>query len=46
MLHVCMCVLGACEGQKRVQDPLELELGMIVSHHVDVGEPNSSPLQE
>lgn len=29
--HVCACAHG---GQKRVWDPLELELQMIMSHHV------------
>lgn len=25
---------GACEGQKRVSDPLELELPIVLSYHV------------
>lgn len=39
-LHVCLCsrcVPGTCRDQKSVSDPLELELRMVVSHHVDVG---------
>lgn len=35
-LYVCpcaMCILGACRGQKKVSDPLELELLMVVSCH-------------
>lgn len=31
------CMSGAYSGQKRVLDPLELELQMDVSHHMDVG---------
>ena len=27
-------MLHACRGQKRVLDPLELELGIVVSQHV------------
>ena len=29
-----MYVTGACKGQKGTSDPLGLELGMIVSHHL------------
>ena len=39
-LQVClrtMCVPGACGGQKRVSDPLELELQKVVSHRVGAG---------
>lgn len=32
-----MCVPGAGGGQKRVLDPLELELQVVGSHHVGVG---------
>lgn len=32
-----MCVPGACRGQKRVSDPLELELQMVVSHNAGAG---------
>lgn len=34
-VHHCMSV--ALWGQKRILDPLELELLMVVNHHVDVG---------
>lgn len=30
-------VHGACGGQKRVSNPLELELQMVRSYHVDAG---------
>ena len=33
-----LCVLDACEGQKRASDPLEPELQVIVSHHVNAGD--------
>lgn len=33
-LRVCVCVCGACWGQKRVLDPLELELWMVVRQYV------------
>lgn len=39
-LHICMstiCVPGALEIQKRTLCPLELELWMIVGHHVGSG---------
>ena len=39
-LHVCLCTTympGAYGVQKRVLDPLELELQTVVSHHVDAG---------
>lgn len=29
-----MCVLGACRGQKKMLNLLELELQMRVNHHV------------
>ena len=35
-LHVClwtMCMPSAQKAQRRVSDPLELELGAVVSHH-------------
>ena len=32
-----VCVLGALVGQTRVSDPLELELQMVVNHHVGAG---------
>ena len=32
-----ICVSGTRGGQKRVSDLLELELRMVVSHHVDAG---------
>ena len=32
-----MCVPGACRGQKKALDLLELELRMVVSHHVGAG---------
>lgn len=40
---MCMNVLyatgvpGACSGQKKASDPLELELGVAVSHTVGAG---------
>ena len=41
MLHVCAWCLRRSEvegrGQKRVLDPLELELGVVVSHCVGAG---------
>ena len=36
-LHVCICVPGAREGEKRALDPLELELYTVVGHHVGTG---------
>jgi hypothetical protein len=37
-LHVCAaCVCSTYRGQKRALDPLELELQMVVSHHVCAG---------
>jgi hypothetical protein len=36
--YLCtMCMPSASEGQKRALDPLELELWIFVSHHVDSG---------
>ena len=39
---MCVCVPHVCPvsrgGQKRALDPQELELQMVVSHHVGVGE--------
>jgi hypothetical protein len=32
-----MCVPDACGGQKRMPNPLELELQVVVSHHVGAG---------
>lgn len=46
-LHVCICttcVPGASSGQKRVSDPVELELQMLVSYHVGSGKQNLGPL--
>jgi hypothetical protein len=37
LLLVCVCatcVIGACRGQERALDPLELELDTVVSHQV------------
>lgn len=34
---MCVCALsvpGACEGQRMVSDPLEVELQMVVNYHV------------
>jgi hypothetical protein len=31
------CVLSAYQGQKRAPDPLELELKMVVNHHMGAG---------
>lgn len=39
-LHVCVftvCVSATLESQKRVSDPLDLELEMIVSHYIGTG---------
>ena len=34
-MHICICtVCVTCEGQKRVLDPLELELQMVMNQHV------------
>ena len=45
-----VCVPSVCSGhreQKKVLDPSELELQMVVSHHVDAGNrTRSGPLQE
>ena len=35
-VHV-LCECGTSGGQKRALDPLELELQMVVSHHVAAG---------
>lgn len=46
-LHVCICttcVSGASRGQKRVSDPVELELQMLLSYHVGSGKQNLDPL--
>lgn len=43
-MNVCLCVAcvpGACGGQRRVSDHLEVELQIIVNHRV-VAEPGSS----
>lgn len=43
-LHVCMCTTympGACGGQKRVLDPLKIELQMFVSSCVSSGKQTS-----
>lgn len=40
VLPACMyttCMPGARGGQKRMSDPLELELQMVESHHVVLG---------
>lgn len=51
-LHVCMwyvhhmCnISGACGGQKRVLDALELEL-WVVMNHMWCWEPNPGPVQK
>jgi hypothetical protein len=39
-MYVCMCTRYMCDnhrGQKMFLDPLELELDMIMSHHVGSG---------
>lgn len=37
-MYVCVqCAYSVCRGQKRLLDPLELELQMVVSCHVGVG---------
>ena len=55
-VHVCfvcmciwvstMCVLGACGGQKRVSDSLELELDTVLSHHVMLAIELGTPARE
>lgn len=46
-LHVCLCFAGGVHGdQKKALDALELELEIVVSHHVGAGEPNPDSLQE
>lgn len=36
-MYVCpVCGLGACGSQKRVLNPLILELRVVMSHHVSV----------
>jgi len=40
IMYVCMCItciLGTHESQERTLDVLELELQMVVSHHVGSG---------
>lgn len=40
-LHVdmcTMCVPGACGGQRKVLDPPELELQVVVSHDIGAGD--------
>lgn len=45
-VSVCpMCVPGDCRGQKRISDPPEIELHIIVSCHVGAGL-NLDPLPE
>jgi hypothetical protein len=39
-------VPGALGGKKRALDPLELELGMVVSLHVGAGDGALGPLEE
>ena len=41
-----MCLLGVLGGQKRVLDPLGLELQVAVSYHGGAGELNPGPLEE
>jgi hypothetical protein len=39
-MHVCLCttyMLGVHRGQERGLNPVELELGMVVSHCKDAG---------
>ena len=51
-MHVFMCrcvchmCVGAQGGQRKVLDPLQLELQMIVRHLQRCWEPNSGPLEE
>jgi hypothetical protein len=46
----CICVYhiwpGACRDQKRLPDPLELELQMVLSHHMGGWESNLGLLEE
>ena len=39
-------MLGICKGQKRVPDPLGVELQMAVSRHMDCWELNLDHLEE
>lgn len=43
-MYICsLCLYSAHRGQKKVLDPLELELQTNVSHHVNIGNrPRSS----
>lgn len=41
--HVISCKPVAPGGQKRILDPLELEILMVVSHHVDIGDQIQPP---
>lgn len=36
-VHVYLCVPGILRGQKRASDSLELELRMVIIHHVGAG---------
>lgn len=44
-MHVCIhtkCITGACEGQKKVLEPLELQLQVFLNLHVLGTKPRSS----
>ena len=41
-----LCLCSACRDQKRPSTSLELELQMVVSHHVGAGNRTLSPLEE
>lgn len=41
-----MCVLGPQRDQNQELDPLELDLGVVVSHHMGIKLRDSGPLQE
>ena len=46
-MYICaQHVYNAHRYQKRVSDPLELELQLVVSHYVGAGKSNHGPLQE
>jgi hypothetical protein len=42
MQCVCVCVWTMCADQKRVPDPLELELQTAVNGHISAGNPSQT----
>ena len=48
-LDICLCTMcmpGACRGQKRALDSLELELQRTVHYHLGAGKLSLGPLEE